>query len=50
MILGLATSQGGVRIASLYKLDCSVSVATNRALEYIRQIEQERAKSQKKDF
>jgi hypothetical protein len=36
--------------ASLYKLECSVSVATNRALDYMQQIEQERAKRQKKDF
>jgi len=36
--------------AALFKVECSVSVATNRALDYMRQIDQERAKREKKDF
>ena len=36
--------------ASLYKRECSVSVATNRALAHMQKIDQERSKQQKKDF
>ena len=36
--------------ASLYKRECSVSVATNTAMDHIRQMERERARRQKRDF